>query len=201
MKAVTRNPDAINRYIEAFEETATKIENGDIKLTENDGQLSRQIVEEEKFIREYVYVTASGKGQWYIHHHEGSLAFEGHRESFRNGSSLLGWQPKRVDGWAVEESSHSERGAFEDKKSFYKRKYRNWAWGSDKQPEFIEMMKIDNIEEPSVQETIKGFKRSIAVVDAGDDEHILIYDRRDVPTEWRIDGTIIGRNVHKEMKT
>ncbi len=178
MKTLTRNPEAIQRYTEAFEEIVEKVKDGKMEI-DGDGKL---LLDSEKDLHYYTYRTPSGYGEWTlscgIPNCEEALIFEGRRASFRNGSSFLKFFPRRTDGWTLVESSHSKRGPFEDKIDFYSRKAKQWING--RKPEHIQIEDISNtlllmeIEEKHPDEFV-GIVRP-----NGESLSTIIYDERDL---------------------
>lgn len=184
MKVVTRNPNAITRYVMNFEEKAQKVRDDELELTENDGELHENIDSDSEY---YKYVTASGKGEWYLTAGLGNcgeaLIFGGRRTSFQNGSSFLGWEPKRTDGWAVLKSTHSDRGPFETKVSFYKRKYHDWV---NCKPEHIRIVEIGD---SGATQLKREYPQSTAIAEeiALDQNYrvaTVIFDVRDIDIKW-----------------
>lgn len=181
MKGVTRNPEVIKRYVASFEKVKEKIESGKLKLTEHDGDLSMGNFDDGK--RYYAYRTGSGKGDWYlsstITNSSEALVFEGRRCSFKNGSSLLDWEPKRSDGWSIMKSTHLERGVFESKKDFYGRKIKGWI--NKGTPEYIVIEVVSQEMLPFISQY---YETSILDFDRTLEDMKIVYDERDVDMEF-----------------
>lgn len=119
MKAICRYQKQVDFFLDRIDILESKIESGELDLNENDGEIL-------EFDGTVGYITASGNGKYYVGEDDyglRALFFEGKRNSFSNGSSLLGYRPRKIDGWQVEETSHPYRGAFEKRNTYYKRMY------------------------------------------------------------------------------
>lgn len=124
MKCECRNPEVVKRYINAYDSAKDKVESGEIELGYNEGEFLEPCSDGRGNPLTHRYVTGSGKGKYYVD--EGCstalvLVFEGRRNSFIRGSGFLGFQPMRVDGWAVTETSQKYRGAFEGRVNYLRR--------------------------------------------------------------------------------
>lgn len=172
VKLVTWNEDVIRRYVESYDELVEKVETGKIELTENDGSLEGKTTYGRK-----CYLTATGKGKWIVE--KSNLMFEGRRTSFLEGSSLMGWKPRRTDGWAVLESTHGERGAFETKKQYYERKVKLWRMNGNTDMGELVIKSVDKRVAEKILQTFPDIG-NIIYLKKFDSNTWMVFDTRDM---------------------
>jgi len=182
-------PDVVEKYIERYKRASVKVIEGDIELGENDGEFLDGDPVGDMFYR---YITASGEGEWCVREEieDGDVEvrcvhFEGKRNSFQNGSGLLMFYPKRIDGWSVIDTTHKCRGAFEGRRSYYKRAYEQRMLVSvpdlkvaDLPVEVVRHLKPEHPD--AVDNRIVVVDELDCIKGAGAQSLRVVYDRRDL---------------------
>lgn len=111
MIAVTKNPDAIQRFLDGIRNVKALHQKFVDAGSEDNCScdlcaVGHGTLEENSLI---TWVTGSGKGRWTT---DGiTLLFRGYRNSFKRGCAVF--RPCIEDGWEVVKSTQPERGPFD----------------------------------------------------------------------------------------